>query len=209
MKKVVIWDLDGTLLDSYDVIIESLYLTFLEIGREMSRDEIHRHTIEFSTKSLFQKIAGERGIPMEQLRRRYSEISSEKYLEIKIMRNGREVLQVLKENGIENYVYTHRGRTTLPVLNNLGLTDCFKDILTSQSGFARKPDSEAIVHLIRKHELDPSNTYYVGDRSIDMACAENAGITGILYLPEGSIDVSGGGETYIVRDLMDVLTILT
>lgn len=208
MKKAVIWDLDGTLLDSYDVIVESLYQTFLEIGAKLSRDEIHQHTIRFSTKSLFAQVAEIHGVTLEQLQQRYSQISTGKYLEIKAMHHAVDILSALEKQKIENYVFTHRGRTTIPVLDNLGLTCFFKEILTSQSGFARKPNPEAILYLLEKHGLERQNTYYVGDRSLDMACAKNAGIQGILFLPQGSIDVSGGGEAHIINELMDLQTII-
>lgn len=208
MRKAVIWDLDGTLLDSYDVIVESLYITFLENGVVLSRDEIHQHTIRFSTKSLFQKVSEESGVSLENLQQRYSQISAGKYLQIKAMRNAGEILQLLESKGVENYVFTHRGKTTIPVLDNLGMTKYFKQIITSQSSFARKPDPQAINYLIEKYGLDPQHTYYVGDRALDMACAKNAGIAGILFLPPGSIDVSGGAETFIVKDLMDILQLV-
>lgn len=208
MKKAVIWDLDGTLLDSYDVIVESIYLTFQEFGICITRESIHQHTIEFSTKSLFHQIAEQYGLPAEQLQQRYSHISGSKYMEIKPMQHAMEILQALDARGVQNLVFTHRGRTTIPVLDNLGMTGFFAQILTSQSGFARKPDPEALLHLLGKHGLDPMQTYYIGDRSLDMECAKNAGISGILFLPEGSIDVSGGAETQIIGDLMELLTII-
>ena len=62
MKKAVIWDLDGTLLDSYDVIVESIYRTFLENGLACSKEEIHRHAIRFSISSLFSEYAQKKQI---------------------------------------------------------------------------------------------------------------------------------------------------
>lgn len=209
MKKAIIWDLDGTLFDSYGVIVESIFLTFQESGIPMSLDEIHHHSINFSIKSLFASVAGEWGVSAQQLHSRYSQISSGKYLEIKPMHNARQTLQALAEQGVEQYVFTHRGKTTLPVLENLGMTGFFKEILTSQSGFARKPDPEGIAYLLNQYDLDPKHTCYVGDRSLDMECAQNAGIPGILFLPEGSIDVSGGAETYIVKNLLEIRSILS
>lgn len=208
MKKAVIWDLDGTLLDSYGVIVESIFLTFQESGIRLSMEEIHRHAISFSIKSLFADVAGKWGLSSEQLHLRYSQISSGKYLEIKVTENAVETLRALADQGVEHYVFTHRGKTTIPVLENLQMTGFFKEILTSQSGFARKPDPEGIDYLLKKYDLDPEHTYYVGDRSLDMECAKNAGIPGILFLPESSIDVSGGAESFIVHDLSDVLNII-
>lgn len=208
MKTAIIWDLDGTLIDSYDVITDSIALTLREWHITMSLEEIRQHCIRFSTKSLFQQVGQQYGVAPEQLKLRYGQISGSKYRQIRRMEQGREILEALCSRGIDNYVFTHRGKTTIPVLDHLGLTDFFQEILTSQSGFARKPNPEAISYLMRKYDLDPSNTWYVGDRTIDMQCAQNAGIKGILYLPPNSLDVSGGAESCIVRNLMEIINVV-
>jgi len=208
MKNAVIWDLDGTLLDSYHVIVESIYLTSLEFGVSIPKEEIHKHTIQYSTKSLFREISEIYAIPVEMLQRRYSQISSGKFKEIRVMAHGIDILEVLTANNVDNYVFTHRGRTTIPVLDHLKMTHYFKDILTSQSGFARKPDPEGLEYLIDRYSLERCHTWYVGDRAIDMQCAKNAGISGILYLPANAIDVSGGAETVIVTDLLDIASVI-
>ena len=61
---------------------------------------------------------------------------------------------------------------------------------------------------MRKYNLDPEHTWYVGDRSLDMDCAVNAKITGILFLPPGAIDVSGGSERVIIADLLEIENII-
>ena len=43
-----IWDLDGTLLDSYGIIVSSLYQAYREFGVELDKEEIHREVISFS-----------------------------------------------------------------------------------------------------------------------------------------------------------------
>ena len=208
MKKTVIWDLDGTLFDSYDVIVESIYLALKEHKIMMDLEQIHQYAIAFSIKSLFAKVSKEHSVSEASLYTSYSRISSGKYLEIKPMNGAIETLKVLKQNGIENYVFTHRGKTTVPVLENLKMNHFFKEVVTSQNGFSRKPDPEGLTYLMKKYELSPNHTWYVGDRSLDMDCAKNAGIPGILYLPLGNIDVSGGSEQYLIKDLLELLQIL-
>lgn len=205
MRKAIIWDLDGTLLDSYDVIVESLYLALMEHGVDIPREKIHQHAIAFSIQSLLFQVSEQCGCAVESMQQRYSQISGGKYLDIKLMEGALETLTSLQKAGADHYVFTHRGRTTIPVLDNLHITGFFREILTSQSGFRRKPDPEALLYLMEKHNLDPDNTYYVGDRALDMECAKNAGIQGILFLKPGCMDVSGAGETYVVTDLKDIL----
>ena len=79
MKKAVIWDLDGTLFDSYNVIVESICLALKENGVDMPPEEIHRHAIAFSIKSLFAGVSVQTGIPVDTLSAAYSRISTGKY----------------------------------------------------------------------------------------------------------------------------------
>ena len=208
MGSAVIWDLDGTLLDSYDVIVESLYLAMQESGVPMGREHIRKYALGSSIKALFAAVAGEDETLLGLLKQRYSRISGGKYLQIKAMPNALQTLQRLTDMGVRNYVFTHRGQTTLPVLDNLGMTKYFLEILTSQSGFPRKPAPEAITYLLEHNDLDPAKTYYVGDRSLDMVCASNGGIAGILLRRPGALDVSDGSETYVVSDLLQVADIV-
>ena len=207
MNKAVIWDLDGTLLDSYHVIVDSVILTFAEFGIECAKEEIHRIAIHDSISGLFQQYGNRVGVDPTLLSQRYSEISASRYQMIRAEKQACEVLRALKEKGVAHYVFTHRGKTTLPVLDHLNMTSHFQQIITSQSGFQRKPNPEGLNYLIDTNNLDRNQTYYVGDRKLDMECARNAGITGILYIPEGGFDVSGD-ETYRVKELVEILDIV-
>lgn len=204
MKAAVIWDLDGTLFDSYPVIVESIYDTFREAGIQLTREQIKEHAIRYSSNALFYEMAEQYGIAAEALFARYRQISRGRYLDIKPMNNALETLQALQAQDVAQFVFTHRGTTTIPVLDVLQMTPFFQQILTSQSGFARKPDPEAILYLLQTHKLNPKTTFYVGDRNLDMVCAKNAGISAVLYRKLGAIDVADGTEDYIVTDLMQI-----
>ena len=195
MMKAVVWDLDGTLFDSYDVIVESILLTFRENGIDMDWERIHQYAIEFSIKELFSQMAKLHGVSAEDLHRAYSGISQGKYLLIKRMPHTLEILEILKRAGVEQYVFTH-------------MDAYFQEVVTTQNSFARKPDPEGLIYLMEKYNLEKESTWYVGDRSLDMDCAKNAGIPGILYMPSGAIDVSGGTERYIVNDLLEIQKIV-
>ena len=84
--------------------------------------------------------------------------------------------------GIQQFVYTHKGDNALTILRDLGLESYFTEILTSQSGFARKPNPEAADYLLDKYQLNPEKTYYIGDRTLDVEFAQNCGIQSINFL---------------------------
>ena len=52
-RKAFIWDLDGTLLDSYEIIVSSLQKTYQEYGIQTDKENVHRHVIRYSVSSLY------------------------------------------------------------------------------------------------------------------------------------------------------------
>ena len=200
----LIWDLDGTLLDSYHVILTGLCTLCEEYHIPYSREAINQEIITFSSKHFLHQLEAEYGLDFDEIKDRCSEINSHNNKDITLMLHAKQCLQSLKELGVKHYVFTHRGKSTEEALRNVGIYDFFEEIINALSGFPRKPAPDAVIYLVQKHLLDPNNTYYVGDRSLDIECAVNAGIKSILYLPEGSITVPTQKETYIVKDLMQI-----
>jgi len=199
---VLIWDLDGTLLDSYGVIASSLQETLTEFQVHMEFDEVRRRAKEGSVSEVLKAAAEASGQPFQRLKERYSAISGARILEIPVMRHGEEILKETAAPGAVYFVYTHRGKTAAPVLEHLGLQGFFKEVVTSVSGFPRKPAPDALIYLIEKHHLERDRVFYVGDRSLDAACAKNAGVRSILYSPAET-----GTADYVVRDLLEIKAI--
>ena len=204
MKEAFIWDLDGTLLDSYGVIVDSLYQIYQEKGVDIDKQEILHDVINESVSSFIMKMEKRFGIPFDDLKDRYSYISGKEKLNIKAMEHAKEILDYLQSRGIPNFVFTHRGVTTETVLKNIGLFDYFTEIVNSLNGFKRKPSGDALNYLVEKYHLDKENTYYVGDRSIDIECANNAHIKSIMFIPSQSVAKPTGKETYVINDLLDI-----
>ncbi len=205
----LIWDLDGTLLDSYGVIVSGLYKTCMELGIPADEQEILREVITHSVGAFISKTEKETGISSGIIKQRQSEISDSEKLNIMPIRHAAEILSLMEKRGIRNFVFTHRGTSTDIILKNTGLYEFFEEIITGKDGFPRKPDPAAVLYLIRKYDLDKEKTFYVGDRTLDVECAVNAGIGSILYLPENSAAMPDGKETYIVKDLLEIGDIIS
>ncbi len=91
------------------------------------------------------------------------------------------MLEFCKSSGYYNFIYTHKGKTTFEVLKNLEIEEYFTEVLTGDMGLERKPHPEAIEYFVDKYTLDKSKCYYVGDRSLDIECGNNAKINSIYY----------------------------
>ena len=63
---------------------------------------------------------------------------------------------------------------------------------------------EHIRYLVNKYALDPDQTWYVGDRSMDVLSAKDAGVRAVLLLPDGSRVLPTGREDRIIRFLREI-----
>lgn len=185
MTPTFIWDLDGTLLDSYQAILAGIEETYAQFDIPFDREEIHAFILTYSVKDLLARDAQKYGKDLAQLNQARANSLREKNTAIQLMEGAREILDWTAEKGIKNFVYTHKSDNAFQVLEDLGVDHYFTEILTSDSGFARKPDPEALLYLIEKYDLDKSTTYYVGDRLLDVGTALAAGIGSINLQIDG------------------------
>ena len=177
-----IWDLDGTLLDSYEAILSGIEETFAQFSIPYAKEEVREFILKFSVQDLLEQVAEERDLDAEVLNQVRAQSLSEKNAQVVLMPGAREVLIWADQAGIQQFVYTHKGDNALTILRDLGLECYFTEILTNQSGFARKPSPEAAIYLLDKYQLNPDNTYYIGDRTLDVEFAQNSGIQSINFL---------------------------
>ena len=177
-----IWDLDGTLLDSYEAILAGIEETYRQFSLPYNKKEVRAFILKYSVQDLLEQVAKERGLDVGLLNQVRAQSLAEKNAQVVLMPGAREVLAWADKQGIQQFVYTHKGDNALTILRDLGLDVYFTEILTSQSGFARKPSPEAAIYLLDKYGLNPQQTYYIGDRTLDIEFAQNSGIQSINFL---------------------------
>ncbi len=177
-----IWDLDGTLLDSYEAILSGIEETYSQFSIPYHKEEVREFILKYSVQDLLEKVAEEREIDVKILNQIRAHSLAEKNAQVVLMSGAREILNWADTRGIHQFVYTHKGDNAFTILKDLGMDSYFTEILTSQSGFARKPSPEAANYLIDKYGLDPKKTYYIGDRILDVEFAQNSQIKSINFL---------------------------
>ena len=205
MKQLAfIWDMDGTLVDSYPAIVPAAGETLAAFGVDLEPEEIHREVIAASVGALLERIARERGLDAAALKADFARSNDSRIQAIRPMPHAKDCLDTLRRAGHRSFVYTHRGASCEAILRQNGLEEYFTEIVTALSGFPRKPEPDAILYLMKKYGLERDACFYVGDRSLDVEAAERAGIGSILLLDPQSPGKATGRETYLVRDLGEI-----
>ena len=204
MWKAYIWDLDGTLLDSYGSIVSSLVTVARGCGAEDGREEIMKTVKQGSVSGYLRNLAERTGREYAGLYQTYREVSHGRLDEIGLIPGAAETLEALRKAGAKHFVYTHRGKSAVPLLERLGLAGFFEETVTFEYGFTPKPSGDGVRYLLGRYGLEKAETAYVGDRTLDVECALDAGVRAVLYLPEGSCVEPAGREDLVIRSLEEL-----
>lgn len=187
MTATFVWDLDGTLIDSYPAILRSLEATYQHFGWDFDRESLSAYILNFSVGQLLGEMAERYNLDEQRVKDFYSVDLKQRDQELTLFPEARAVLDWTQSQGIQNFIYTHKGNNTDHVLQLLGIADYFTESLNSQSGFARKPSSEAMDYLVEKYDLNRDETYYIGDRKLDMDFALNSSVQSISLTQENCL----------------------
>jgi len=185
IPKAVLFDLDGTLIDSAPDIAGALNDLLAEEGRDpyvlaevkrMVGDGVHR---------LIEKSFGETG-RTEALAERFVELYTPRSSLLTFPVDGAiGTLTVLREAGIKLAICTNKPDVSaLAVLSNLGLLPFFAEVIGGSSGLPRKPSPATLLEAARRLDVLPSECLMVGDALPDVAAARAAGIP-VVVLRDG------------------------
>lgn len=204
MYQQIIWDFDGTLFDTYPFMTNIFKKVLEEEGHiepyqdilnlmKQSMNHVFRYYIEkYSLKDTFNE--------------KFKRYSMEQQLtSCKPFPDVEEVCRFISNSGKFNYLFTHRGESSINFLEEYGLHDYFKDFITSQHGFEKKPSPHAILHLIEKHGMKPKEAIMIGDRDIDIISAKNAGIAACLFAPEDERCDAADYTIHSIKELYDII----
>ena len=180
MYRHIIWDFDGTLYDTYPVMARAFAQALAEFGHSEPECEV------------FARLKRSRPHTAEHYREKYGvgggffELEHKRRLEAEWADCAPfpgipALLREVCEGGGRNYLYTHRGGSALRYLERDGLRGLFTGFVTGEDGFPRKPCPDAILHLLRTHEIPPKKALMIGDRELDVMAAKNAGIAACLF----------------------------
>ena len=200
-----IWDLDGTLLDSYDVILDSLQETMAHYGHTYDREYLRKYVILHSVHQFIREFAEKEGLQFEMVYQYYTTLQDADNDKVKLIKNAKQTLQLLKRKGVRNYVYTHKDHTAKQVLEDLGIAEYISYTITGDDGFAKKPDPEGLRYLLDKFKLNPEYCTYVGDRRLDEEAGKRTGIKCILFLDEDTPVTPCYEDTLVVDDLLKIV----
>ena len=187
----IIFDLDGTLLDTVDAFYILAKRTGDEFGIEMNRS--HLYNLLNNGKSYWDTALPESSLnrqsTIDQLNNRAVQLWPEVMAKhARIFPNIYDTLFTLKQRGATLGIVTGSGGTSLELLYSAGVEGLFDAVVTGADVSKRKPDPEGLHKCLDCLGVKANEAVYVGDTSIDMQASRAAGMTAIAVL-------SGAGDS--------------
>ena len=208
----VVWDLDGTLVDSAADLAKALNELLLENGQHSHSVENVRTMIGAGVAKLIERGFRAAGAPVDASRRdammpRFMELYTACATETtQLVPHAREALEYFYHAGVKQGLCTNKPFTvTRLIVSTLDISGFFSSIVGGDSTAARKPHPLPLLTCLEELETRPEDAVMVGDSGADVGSARAAGVPVILvpdgYTGEPAVSL---GADYVVGSLADL-----
>jgi phosphoglycolate phosphatase len=184
--RAVLFDLDGTLVDSYTALADAVNFARRQHGlHELSAARI-RDFVGDGLDKMLQRAFETEELPSTAraaFENRYDEVCCEKS---KILDDVAETVASLHELGVAMAVCTNKPTFfSKKILDFLELSPFFRAIVGPDLAGARKPDAQHVLHTLAATDCPAEDALFVGDMPIDVHAARNSGVA-VAVVPTGS-----------------------
>ena len=171
----VVFDLDGTLLDSMLLVLEGMAMVVEPFRPRPDRTEV-MDSLGGPSAACLRRLLGGRAHLAAALAA-YTRFFAEHDKSARLFRGARRLVRELHSAGIPLGIWTGRERSmTLVRLHALALMDCFDVLICGDDLDSHKPDPEGLLRIVRRWGLPPAEVLFVGDSDQDFAGARAAGV---------------------------------
>jgi pyrophosphatase PpaX len=178
--KAVLYDYDGTIMDTNQIIIDSWQHVFKTVyGKERTVEEIlatFGEPVEDTMRRLVPDLSVEEGLAI------YRAYHYGRYEDsIGLFPGAREMMRDVKEAGYKTALVTSRqSNTAWRGIDTFALREYFDEVVTCNDTDKHKPDPEPALIACGKLGVRPEECAMIGDTKYDIGCANNAGAVSVL-----------------------------
>ena len=177
--KGVIFDMDGTILNTIEDLLNATNFALLKNG-------FPTHTVEeeyyFVGNGLRKTV--ERALPADVSPETADAVYEDMvaYYSVHSEDHTRpydgivDVIQKLREKGLKTAVVSNKADFAAKALVEKFFPDCFDEVMGETEGFALKPDRAMVDEVLRRMGIQHDEAVYVGDSNVDLMTAKNSGL---------------------------------
>jgi len=179
---IILFDLDGTLIDSTDAILECFHHSFDVHKYGQPTDEDIKVLIGYPLDIMYKNL----GVEEEKIwdfvstyKECYRKISTQK---TELLHSAREAVLLASSFASLGIVTTKTGKYSQVLMEHFELMHCFDVLIGREDVTLPKPDKEPIEKALKSFDLDNQEVWMIGDTKLDLLSAKNAQVKSIGVL---------------------------
>lgn len=205
------FDLDGTIVDTNELIISSFMYALKDNGlAPLTREEIipHMGTTLQQQMRVFSGLEDVNGT----LEKSYRSYNNEHHDElVRSFPLVKETIEELSRRGIKLGIVTTKIRpTTIKTLERFDLLKYMDTIVTVNDVTEPKPHQEPVLTAVKNLGVDPRKTLMIGDSAVDIQSAKAAGVyaVGVSWSLKGEDTLRRYDPDFIIHNMKDIIEIM-
>jgi beta-phosphoglucomutase-like phosphatase (HAD superfamily) len=204
--KMIIWDLDGTIIDSFSIAEDIIPKLFASKGLPIPSRELMLANFHGKIEDLFHELVDLPNEEFTALIKEFFVIDNEYIKEVSdhMFPDVVKFSQAAHQRGVTQIVVTNRPHgvrrgngSPRNIIANSPLAECITDFVCGDESQYRKPMPEVLDNI----SYDPNTTLVIGDQFVDAQFAHNLGAQGILVNRQGEVPhlekLADGWESHI------------
>ena len=209
--KLVIFDLDGTLVDAYSAIEKSVNYVMKKMGYPLRDYMTIRRVVGGGDEKLLEQFVNIKDLKKALfLYRRDQKIALLKYSTL--MPNARSVLRYLKDKNYKLAIASNRPTRFAKILiQHLNIAQYFDYTLCADKLRFGKPHAEILLKIIQRLRVKRTQSLYVGDMSIDAQAGKRAGVKTIIVATGSSTisEIKKANPQRVIRNLSSLISLIS
>lgn len=215
MKNIdtVIFDLDGTLLDTIEDLTDSVnYILTKHNYPPRSIDEI-RSFVGNGMRRLIKR-ASPSGVSDEKIENLFAELkeyyTAHSNIKTELYPGILQLLDYLKSNGYKTAIVSNKNHAAVCELKQIYFKEYIEIAIGQQEGIRHKPYADCVFSALANLGCESENAVYVGDSEVDVKTSQNAGTAciAVSWGFRGRQQLIDAGAEIIVDDASEIISIL-
>jgi len=181
-KLIILFDLDGTLIDSTEAIVESFHHSFKIHKHPSPKDEEITALIGYPLDIMFGELGVEKSCVwdfVDTYREHYRKISTQKTI---LLKNAKEAVLQASELATLGIVTTKTGKFSRILMEHFELMQYFEVLIGREDVEKPKPDAQPILKALEALAMSDKDIWMIGDTKLDLISAKAAKVNSIGVL---------------------------
>ncbi|MGD2062203.1 MAG: HAD hydrolase-like protein [Nitrospirota bacterium] len=209
---LLIFDLDGTLIDSKEDLANSLNQALREQGlTELDREEIYSYVGNGVYNLIDRSVRAAGGDDVDGALSHFMTVYDRRLLEHTRLYDGiEEVLHHFRD--VPLALITNKSmRFTRPIVEGLGVAHRFQPLLTRDSFPECKPHPRPVQHCVAAHGVRPQHSWMIGDGATDVVAGKAAGVRtcGCLYGFRSEAELTQAAPDALITSPRDLVNLFS